>query len=161
MREKKKNWKPMVPSSHLSTFYSQLFCFRTMILYLSLRNCSVSPILLSSWEHSSYLLLYSPPAQLCAYVNTELGCRAFTCSSSLPLYIFFSYYTFTYLLYLSVGIQTCRGVPVEVRGWLREGSQSSPSTMWILGSVFKLKSKCLSLLSHLTSSTPVFKMYFL
>lgn len=161
MRERKKNWKPMVPSSHTSTFYSQLFvserwycvCHWEIVLWAQ------------SFSHHENILV------TCYYTAHLHSCvpmliQSFDVGHLLavhlcPCIFFFSYYTFTHLLYLSVGIQTCRGVPVEVRGWLREGSQSFPSTMWILGSVFKLKSKYLSLLSHLTSSTPVFKMYFL
>lgn len=167
MYERKKELETNGPFFTFVYFLFSTFCFRTMILCLSLRNRSVSPIL-SSWEYSSYLLLYSPPSQLCTSVNTELGCRAFTCSSSSPLYIFFSYYTFTYLLYLSVGIQTCRGAPEEVRGWLREGSQSSPppceswglssslraSTFpsWAISPAPPLYSKCISCKQHIVKS---------
>lgn len=131
------------------------FCSRTVILCLCHWEIVCEPrpsLIMRTFEVP---VTIQPPSQLCTCTNTELGCRAFTRSSSSPLY-FFRYYTFTYLLYLSVGIQTCHGAPVEVRGRLREGSQSSPSSVWILGSVFKLKSKCLSLLSHLTSATLVY-----
>lgn len=153
---RKKNWECEV-SSHLSTFYSQLFVSERWYCVCVTEKLSVSPNRLSSWEHSSYLFLYNHLHSCVPALTQNLDVGHLLAVHLCPcIFFFFRYYTFTYLLYLSVGIQTCHGAPVEVRGWLREGSQSSPSTVWILGSVFKLKSKCLSLLSHLTSATLVY-----
>lgn len=144
-----------------------------MILCLSLRNRSVSPILLSSWEHSSYLLLYSPPAQLCAYVNTGLGCRAFTCSSSLPLYFFFLvitllliYYTCLWVYRPAVGClwKSEDGLGKEVspllppcESWgLSSSLRASAFPSWAISPALPLYSKCISCKQHIVKSAFAF-----
>lgn len=57
-----------------------------------------------NWEcevssHLSAFYSQQPPSQLCTCINTELGCRAFTCSSSLPLYFFFLGITLLFICY--------------------------------------------------------------